>query len=83
MFNIRRQAMERRVQLCSQPGATCPPLTWTISNRLAEFAPFLLHWHFRCSISHLPHCHMRVLHVCSAAQELPGSRAKTPDKCQW
>ncbi len=39
--------MERRRQLCAQPGATCPPLTWTISNRLADFAPFLLQWYFR------------------------------------
>ena len=39
--------MERRRQLCRQPGATCPPLTWTISNRLAQFAPFLLQWYFR------------------------------------
>ena len=49
MFNIRRKAMERRRQLCAQPGASCPPLTWTISNRLAEFAPFLLQWYFRYS----------------------------------
>ena len=40
--------MEHRRQLCAQPGATCPPLTWTISNRLADFAPFLLQWYFRC-----------------------------------
>jgi len=47
MFNIRRQAMERRIELCAQPGATCPPMTWTISNRLAEFGPHLLQWYFR------------------------------------
>lgn len=47
MFNIRRQAMQRRVELCSLPGSLCPPMTWTISNRLAEFAPFLLQWYFR------------------------------------
>ena len=57
MFNIRRQAMEQRRQLCAQPGATCPPLTWTISNRLAEFAPFLLQWYFRCLV---PPCLMAV-----------------------
>ena len=27
----------------------CPPLSWTISNRLAEFAPYLLDWYFRCA----------------------------------
>ena len=47
MFNIRRQAMQRRVELCSLPSSLCLPLTWTISNRLAEFAPFLLQWYFR------------------------------------
>ena len=46
-FNVRRQAMQQRVALCAQPGAACPPLTWTISNRLAEFAPFLLQWYYR------------------------------------
>ncbi len=44
--------MENRRQLCAQPGATCPPLTWTISNRLADFAPFLLQWYFRYLLPH-------------------------------
>ena len=48
-FNVRRQAMQQRLALCAQPGAECPPLTWTISNRLAEFAPFLLQWYYRWS----------------------------------
>jgi hypothetical protein len=45
-FN-RMRRMEQRVQLCAQPGSVCPPLSWTMSNRLAEFAPFILQWYYR------------------------------------
>lgn len=47
-FNVKRQRMEQRLSECQVIGAACPPLTWTISNRLAEFAPFVMQWYFRC-----------------------------------
>ena len=47
-FN-RMRRMEQRVQLCAQPGPVCPPLSWTMSNRLADFAPFILQWYYRCA----------------------------------
>jgi hypothetical protein len=31
-----------RSDACAKPGAVCPPLAWTISNRLAELAPVIL-----------------------------------------
>ncbi|BDA45333.1 hypothetical protein COCOBI_07-1200 [Coccomyxa sp. Obi] len=46
-FNVKRQRMEERLSECQVIGAACPPLAWTISNRLAEFAPFVLKWYFR------------------------------------
>ncbi|EIE20344.1 hypothetical protein COCSUDRAFT_3563 [Coccomyxa subellipsoidea C-169] len=46
-FNVKRQRMEDRLSECQVIGAACPPVTWTISNRLAEFAPFVLTWYFR------------------------------------
>ena len=47
-FNVKRQRMEERLRECQVIGAACPPIAWTISNRLAEFAPFVLKWYFRC-----------------------------------
>lgn len=69
MFNVRRQAMDRRRQLCAQPGATCPPLTWTISNRLAQFAPFLLQWYFRCPFASLSQAAVAWKLCCSGAPD--------------
>ncbi len=43
----RANRMLQRVQVCARPGAECPPLAWTISNRLAEFAPFVLQWYYK------------------------------------
>ena len=46
-FNVKRQRMLERLACCGVVGAACPPMTWTISNRLAEFAPSVLRWYFR------------------------------------
>jgi hypothetical protein len=49
-FNVKRQRMQERLARCELLGAACPPMTWTISNRLAEFAPSVLRWYFRCAV---------------------------------
>lgn len=36
-----------RASTCAQTGASCPPLSWTMSNRLAEFAPIILRWWYQ------------------------------------
>lgn len=46
-FNVKRARMEERLAQCGRLGAACPPMTWTVSNRLAEFAPTVLRWFFR------------------------------------
>ena len=36
--------MDDRVAECSKPGAVCPPVAHTISNRLMNLAPTILQW---------------------------------------
>ena len=45
--------MDERVALCAQAGGSCPPLSWTISNRLATFAPYVLQWYYRQAPAHV------------------------------
>jgi hypothetical protein len=51
--NGEKDHMEKRLALCStssKPSASastaCPPMTWTLSNRLLDFAPSVLRWYF-------------------------------------
>jgi hypothetical protein len=37
-------AMDARVALCRKPGAVCPPVAHTMSNRLLDLAPTILQW---------------------------------------
>ena len=46
-YNSMRVMMEERGRVCSSIGSSCPPLSWTISNRLTTLAPFVLSWHYR------------------------------------
>ena len=46
-----RVKMETRLQLCRwaterNRSVACPPMSWTLSNRLAEFAPDVLRWYY-------------------------------------
>ena len=51
-YNSLRPRMEERLALCAKSvveaskasQASCPPVGWTISNRLMEFAPTVLRW---------------------------------------
>ncbi|CAE7692772.1 unnamed protein product [Symbiodinium sp. CCMP2592] len=55
-YNSLRPRMEERLALCAKdrgsgssavcPPVTSPPVGWTISNRLMEFAPTVLRWFF-------------------------------------
>lgn len=36
--------METRVALCNKPGAVCPPIAHTMSNRMMDLAPTILQW---------------------------------------
>ena len=36
--------MDTRIALCNKPGAVCPPVTHTMSNRMMDLAPTILHW---------------------------------------
>ena len=36
--------MGARVALCSKPGAVCPPVAHTMSNRMMDLAPSILQW---------------------------------------
>jgi len=50
-YNSLRPRMEERLALCAKDrglgsSAVCPPVGWTISNRLMEFAPTVLRWFF-------------------------------------
>lgn len=36
--------MDDRVAECSKPGAVCPPVAHTMSNRLLNLAPTILQW---------------------------------------
>lgn len=47
-YNSMRMMMEERHSICNNIDSVCPPLSWTISNRLATLAPFVLSWHYRC-----------------------------------
>ena len=38
--------LAERVRVCAAPGALCPPIGWTMSNRLAEWAPAILRWYY-------------------------------------
>ena len=38
------ESMDDRVAECSKPGAVCPPVAHTMSNRLLELAPTILQW---------------------------------------
>jgi hypothetical protein len=33
-----------RSDSCAKPGAVCPPLAWTMSNRMMDIAPVILRW---------------------------------------
>eukprot|EP01043_Picozoa_sp_COSAG02_P024517 COSAG02_NODE_1341_length_13172_cov_324.630001_7_plen_93_part_00 len=37
-------SMDDRVAECSKPGAVCPPVAHTISNRMLDLAPTILQW---------------------------------------
>lgn len=43
IMSTRKEWLEQRVAACA--GATCPPLTWTISPHLADLAPDVLAWY--------------------------------------
>ena len=47
-YNSMRVMMEERHSVCKITDSVCPPVSWTISNRLATLAPFVLLWHYRC-----------------------------------
>ena len=36
--------MDDRVALCNKPGAVCPPVAHTMSNRMMDLAPTILQW---------------------------------------
>ena len=46
-YNSMRGMMDERAAICSSNSSVCPPVSWTISNRLATLAPFVLRWHYR------------------------------------
>ena len=46
-FNADRNLMFVRVGMCQVVPQQCPPLSWTLSNRLADYAPYQLQWYFR------------------------------------
>lgn len=46
-YNNKRVRMDERQHICSRPNSVCPPMSWTISNRLQQFSPFVLQWHYR------------------------------------
>jgi len=46
-YNNMRGMMDERAAICSSNGSVCPPVSWTISIRLATLAPFVLRWHYR------------------------------------
>jgi|EP01047_Picozoa_sp_COSAG01_P005567 hypothetical protein len=36
--------MDARIALCNKPGAVCPPVAHTMSNRMVDLAPTILQW---------------------------------------
>ncbi|KAL0034064.1 hypothetical protein WJX79_006605 [Trebouxia sp. C0005] len=46
-YNSMRGMMDTRAAICSSNSSVCPPVSWTISSRLATLAPFVLRWHYR------------------------------------
>jgi hypothetical protein len=38
--------LAERARICAAPGSLCPPIGWTMSNRLAEWAPAILRWYY-------------------------------------
>lgn len=49
VMSTRREWFRQRIAACSQSGATCPPLSWSISPHLAELAPDVLRWYYEQS----------------------------------
>lgn len=45
-LGVLRQRMTERVAACAAPGARCPPLSWTLSNRMADVAPAVVRWFY-------------------------------------
>ncbi|KAK9793994.1 hypothetical protein WJX73_001371 [Symbiochloris irregularis] len=52
-FNWDREHMDQRVAACAADPSYlgCPPLSWTISNHLADYAPYALQWYYRQAAS--------------------------------
>jgi hypothetical protein len=46
MLSTRREWLQQRVASCQAAGATCPPLTWSISSHLTRLAPDVLRWYY-------------------------------------
>jgi hypothetical protein len=49
-----RVKMQTRLELCRSAtnfnrSVACPPMSWTLSNRLAEFAPDVLRWYYHAA----------------------------------
>jgi hypothetical protein len=42
--DVQLSGMIYRAASCALPGAVCPPVAWTMSNRLKEIAPVILRW---------------------------------------
>ena len=38
--------LAERARICAAPGSLCPPIGWTMSNRLAEWAPAIFRWYY-------------------------------------
>ena len=41
-----RRIVAERARVCAAPGSLCPPIGWTMSNRLAEWAPAIFKYYY-------------------------------------
>ena len=79
-FNADRNLMVVRTAMCQVVPEQCPPLSWTLSNRLADYAPYQLQWYFRhaaaaCLLRPAHTCHAYWRHTSQALQGRLGSMA--------
>lgn len=46
MMSTRREWFRQRLAACAMGGASCPPLSWSISPHLLQLAPDVLRWYY-------------------------------------
>lgn len=49
VMSTRREWLRQRLAACAAGGASCPPLSWSISPHLLQLAPDVLRWYYEQS----------------------------------